>query len=253
MVVTMDKFKIVFTLAIFNLLFIGCAESTKTVFTADKDAKNWEKEDVSLPVALSNSGAVSFKGSLYQVSGSDAKKVLKLEGKNWVEVGKVPNISSGHSVVVFKDKMYLIGGLSEMGISKKVYSSSDGVSWVESGALPGHRTNGKAIVFKEKMFYYGGVSSYDIDTLEAQSEKTIFVSEDGVSWNTAGYLPNETGGMSIENYNCESLIMVGGVYSNAKLKSEGPYSSVFTSTDGVTWEYLSNFSNAAVGGSLISL
>mmetsp|Transcript_56105 Transcript_56105/g.122122 ORF Transcript_56105/g.122122 Transcript_56105/m.122122 type:complete len:85 (+) Transcript_56105:153-407(+) len=84
-------------------------------------------------------------------------------------------------MVYFKSKLWIIGGLDNLGEpTNKVYSSDDdGYTWTESISLVtrfpakyGH----KCLVFDSKVYMFGGLTG--VNTMEG----SIWVSFDGKDW-----------------------------------------------------------------------
>jgi hypothetical protein len=113
---------------------------------------------------------VVFKDKMYLIAGSNESQSpastfndiwSSSDGTNWIqETDQAPfSARRGHQVVVFKNKMYLIGGSD--GSSKvlnDVWSSTDGKNWTqETDQAPfSARSGHQLVVFKNKMYLIGG-------------------------------------------------------------------------------------------------
>ena len=100
--------------------------------------------------------------------------------ENKSENSGLPKIS-GHTSVVFKDKIWLVGGKSSSnsGIISHddIWTSTDGINWELAVDSPGFapRYNHSCLVFQDKLWVIGGRSWSD-------EFNDIWSSEDGLSW-----------------------------------------------------------------------
>ncbi|MCP4604213.1 MAG: hypothetical protein GY847_27445 [Proteobacteria bacterium] len=117
-------------------------------------------------------------------------------------------VRSFHSSVVFDDKMWMIGGGTD------VWHSEDGVTWIQATADAGFgsRVEHTSLVFNNKMWVIGGVVEDD-----------VWYSENGATWvqatTDAGFTLGHT---SI-------------VFDNKMWAIGGEGTNVLYSEDGVTW------------------
>ena len=146
------------------------------------------------------------------------------------------------AVAVFKDKIWVIGGLNANNTShvpgrvpyekaeyfNDIWASDDGIAWtrvLEHAPWVPMRSQ-TAIVFKDKLWLIGGWGP------EAGYEKEIWASNDGVHWQSfqpAGGLP-ELEGQQMAVFR-DRLWLTGGVrYTDRKIFSE-----VWSSGDGILW------------------
>lgn len=93
----------------------------------------------------------------------------------------------GHSTLVFKDKLWVIGGHDSNGNDKNdVWYSEDGLLWKEatsSAAFP-ERFNHSSVVFDNKMWVIGGARARDGEYAYHRF-RDVWYSEDGVNWDVA--------------------------------------------------------------------
>jgi hypothetical protein len=91
-------------------------------------------------------------------------------------------IATGYnSSVVFKNKVWVIGGIDgSSNPSKKVYYSDNGNSWTEAGtdALPVATWSHTSVVFNNKMWVIGGCT--------ISETRKVYSSSDGITWTEAG-------------------------------------------------------------------
>ncbi|KQC29905.1 hypothetical protein [Flagellimonas eckloniae] len=109
------------------------------------------------------------------------------DGVNWTDVTNSTSFTPRllHASVVFKDKLWVIGGWVDGVIFRKdIWSSTDGVNWVQEttdGGLP-ELYNHEVVAYDDKLWIIGGNTTdpavFDINT-------NVWVSEDGVNWSIA--------------------------------------------------------------------
>ena len=102
-------------------------------------------------------------------------------GNVWTPIQPNSSFSkrAAHSLVVFKDKIWLYGGVNKDGIyHNDMYSTEDGISWnLINGNLSNisARAYSKLVAFKDKLYLIGGAN-------KTQDFKEIWESENGNDW-----------------------------------------------------------------------
>lgn len=219
------------------------------------DGKYWEGSTIETTFGhRKGHQIVEFNNKLWMIAGVNnhgnytSKVLSSVNGDSWRFESEVEDIidnrtiklngRSGHQVVVFKNKLWLIGGKSNSGYKADVWSSSNGRFWDrETDFAPfGRRANHKAVVFQDKIFVIGGKSGISNDHKDTWSF-------DGMKWqresdsNPFGALY----GMDISFFNGK-WILVGGYGIDSS-----PYSKkdVWQSDDLVIWSKLSEDENLA--------
>jgi uncharacterized protein YjdB len=204
---------------------------------SSKDGITWKKETSSAAFsARAYHQVIEYKGSLYLFGGSEGigtqgAEAFKndvwrsVDGILWELVSQSAPFQAGNiRTIVFKDKLFIIGGNSGAGTSS-IWSSSNGTDWdIEVGAAPFGPREGHALFIKnEKLFLFGG---FNLNGLL----NDIWSSTDGINWqqekDTINILPRTE--MSIVNFN-DALYMIGGH------SFPDTHNTVYTSTDGITW------------------
>ncbi|MCK5861110.1 MAG: hypothetical protein KAH38_01405 [Candidatus Hydrogenedentes bacterium] len=130
-----------------------------------------EHEAVSLENAIFILGGTAKSGKYDEVWRS-------ADGINWQKIASLPIAVRGHCAEVFKDKIFVFGGVDdEDKLSNEVWSSSDGVIWsvVEENALWAGRTRHDSVVFNKRLWLLGG-------TTEEGDSSEIWFSKDGKDW-----------------------------------------------------------------------
>lgn len=90
----------------------------------------------------------------------------------------------GHTALVFKDRLYVIGGIGNSGGAKvdynDVWSSVDGKTWREETSSAGFspRNEHGSVVFNGKLWVIGGVDS----NVNSNNKNDVWNSEDGKTW-----------------------------------------------------------------------
>lgn len=140
------------------------------------------------------SRGVSFKGAMWMIGGSrmdgvDTNEVWRsADGLTWTRVTPVGSLFSprdAHSVLVFNDQLWVIGGwdffTNEGGTetyNNEVWSSADGVTWTQrlpNGQIFSPRAAHDAAVFNGRMWVVGGSDSN-------QRYNDVWSSVNGVDW-----------------------------------------------------------------------
>lgn len=141
----------------------------------------------------------SFNGQLWLIggatidsksSGADSDEIWRsANGIDWIRVtpsGTIFSPRDGHSVVVFQNKLWVIGGWDgSIGLGgtetrlNDVWSSSDGVAWTKhdpaGGVIFAPRAGHDVAVFANKLWVIGG-------SLQNSDANDVWSSPDGVTW-----------------------------------------------------------------------
>jgi len=101
-------------------------------------------------------------------------------GESWTQVTAAAAFSARnfHSSVVFKDKMWVIGGRDSSSTLNDVWSSDDGVTWTKvatTNAFPA-RAGHTSVVFDDKMWIIGGFEGNN------SWLNDVWSSDDGATW-----------------------------------------------------------------------
>jgi hypothetical protein len=147
-----------------------------------------------------------------------------------------------HGVLVFKDKLWLIGGLNGNGFVEKpgvvrysqaphfsdIWCSEDGINWnlVTEKAPWGKRRSIQAVVFKNKIWLIPGWGPW------TGTKNEVWNSEDGIHWNLINSNPNfpPREGHQLVVFQ-DKLWLIGGVnYEKRETKND-----VWYSEDGLNW------------------
>lgn len=160
------------------------------------DGKTWTKTE--LPEIGLNSAYqkfVQFKGAIYalgtmQGNYLEMKLTSKIsrtrDGKTWETVAEKSNLPNRvfYSAVVYKDKIWLIGGWDGKKYYNDVWNSADGVNWtqVTENTNWSPRTPSVTVVFKDKIWLMGGGVIDGEKNGNPNSYKEVWTSEDGKNW-----------------------------------------------------------------------
>ena len=130
---------------------------------------------------------------------------------------------SGHTSVVFDDKMWVIGGHDGTAPLNDVWFSSNGNTWIEASANLPNSVGHSSVVYSNKMWViggYDGVSLYN----------DVWSSTDGVTWirasSNAGFPPRTAHALVIYS---NQMWVIGG-FGNTSV-----FNDVWSSADGITW------------------
>jgi hypothetical protein len=145
--------------------------------------------------------------------------------------------------VVFKDKMWIIGGDANQGhYQYDVWNSENGKSWdLITDSVPwGPRVLHYTVVFKDKIWIMGGQTLPQFANAEELFYSDIYNSEDGINWtkvetNNNKWLPRGLiGGRAV--FKDRIWIIGGGTYDTPNRSTRILYSDVWSSIDGINWE-----------------
>jgi hypothetical protein len=207
-----------------------------------KDGKTWTK------TALSDSGLnsayqkyVQFNGAIYALGAMSGNyldftistKILRTkDGKTWETVAEKSNLPTRvfYGALVFKDKIWLIGGFDGKRYYNDVWNSTDGVNWTQVAEKTAWspRTVG-TIVFKNQLWIFGGGVIEGEREINASSHKEVWSSEDGINWTQVEMKTERAGGGTPVVFD-NKLWFVGAN------RNDGNFDSAVTvSDDGVTW------------------
>jgi hypothetical protein len=146
--------------------------------------------------------------------------------------------------VVYKDKMWIIGGDCNQGhYHPDVWNSEDGKVWTRvTGSLPwGHRALQLVYAFKGKIWAMGGQTMPGFVKDEKFPEtfyNDVWCSEDGSKWTRVlEHAPWSPRGMSsgVVIFNDRLWILGGGTYDTPTTKTRQFYNDVWSTADGVEW------------------
>ena len=161
------------------------------------NGNQWQKSNAKAGWSGRLAGAaVAFRGKMWVIGGTENyyfgdQKSLKndiwssVDGIVWkCELEKAPWVPRAyHRVVVFDDKMWLMGGgnyLPEYEAHHDVWSSSDGVIWNrETASAPWHpRIWFSSVVYRDRIWVLGGWSNHP-----PRNWADVWYSRDGKNWN----------------------------------------------------------------------
>lgn len=255
-----------------SLLSVLLVIAAAIPFTAGQDAVpkyRWEK--VTLKAAFAprdGAGALTYKGKMWLIGGwnpGDRKHFPRIcnnevwnstDGLTWNLIK--PNTfldrtfnaekdwEGRHTAgyVVFKDKMWIIGGDVNQGTYQNdVWNSTDGKTWtlVNKGKpVPwGPRALHYTVVFKDKIWVIGGQTMPGFSKSDEVFYRDVWTSADGVNWDKI--TPKEPfwskrgmiGGSAV--FKDRIWILGGGTYDTPKIPTRNFYNDVWSTDDGVTW------------------
>lgn len=204
---------------------LGAMRGNYLDFTIDtkilrtKDGKSWETlaEKSNLPERVFY-GAVVFKEKIWLIGGFDGKNYhndvwASKDGVNWTRVAEKTSWSPRNtSVIVFKNKMLLLGGGVIDGEKEinpnsgdEFWASDDGVNWTLTEAVPKKKRSGSAIVFDDKLWFIGANRGNGFDS-------GVLFSEDGENFREMNAPWSPRGGAVVWIFG-DRLFMTGGKYS----------------------------------------
>ena len=165
------------------------------------DGKNWKLvaneapwKHSDLPMTVAFKDRMWLMGGWYngRLPGHEASSEVwsSTDGVNWEQATKkagwTPRLAAG--AVVFKDKMWLLGGTEnyyfgdEKSLKNDVWSSADGKEWKLATANAGWspRAYHQAVVHDGKIWVFGGGNYVPKPLYQARND--VWCSDDGVTW-----------------------------------------------------------------------
>jgi hypothetical protein len=190
-------------------------------------------------------------------SGRDSMGEAVYKGKIWLSGGFTPERSNEvwwsedaiewhkapaplwtprnlHGMVVFKDYLYVLGGIdSGTKALNDVYRSKDGLTWelLTDHAPWGPRAAFGCVVHKGSLYIYGGNGN-------EHHWHDVWSTTDGLSWKqvTAGAPWAERGMFTALSFENKIWVIGGGIYDDKYLFNiKNNYNDVWSSPDGETW------------------
>jgi hypothetical protein len=210
-----------------------------------RDGKDWTKTE--LPDSGLNSAYqkyVQFNGAIYALGSLTGNyerfavtpKILKTtDFKKWETVAETSNLPQRvfYGLLVFDNKMWMLGGFDGSRYHNDVWNSPDGVTWklVAKSTAWSPRNAVAVTVFKDRIWLIGGgVIDGDRDP-NPNSRNEIWSSADGIDWRREATRISENGryaGGSVAVWD-DKLWLVGVNRGNEF------QSGVMSSDDGKTW------------------
>ena len=203
----------------------------------------WKHSDLSMSLVFKNK--MWFMGGWYngRLKGHSASNQVwsSTDGKKWDQAtsaaGWTPRIAS--AVVVFKDKMWLLGGTEnyyfgdDKSLKNDVWSSSDGKTWKQATADAGWspRAYHQAAVLNGRIYVFGG-GNY-VPKYEAFND--VWSSADGVNWRKETDSADWNARLWFTSVVYRNRMWVLGGWSNNPSKNWG---DVWYSSDGKNWTEL---------------
>lgn len=215
------------------------------------DGADWSQAVATAPWrARSHHASVAFKDRLWVMGGLSYDEVEKRSiylndvwsssnGVAWTMAkAVVPWSGRGHhTAVVFRDRIWLIGGQNSSGENElsDVWSSSDGEQWVAGtdSAPWGGRSYHASTVHRDRIWVVGGAGLASKDVMARRFRNDVWSSSDGVNWTPVAASAGWTArmGATVVSWNGQ-MWLLGGSVSSA---SSGPQNDVWSSSDGITW------------------
>ncbi|MDD2716054.1 MAG: DUF5050 domain-containing protein [Candidatus Wallbacteria bacterium] len=174
-------------------------------------------------------GTVELQASFTENSATAAKTLeirVNPVGKDWILSNAHAEFSArwSQSSIVFKDKLWVIGGYNTVPLAE-VWSSSDGRNWNQATAPAWSARDGHScLVFHDKLWVMGGTNSAISDFHD------VWCSDDGINWTPA----TSAAGWNARLFHTSlvydnKMWVIGGVHSSTY------FSDVWYSSDGANW------------------
>ncbi|MCT4636348.1 MAG: choice-of-anchor D domain-containing protein [Bacteroidales bacterium] len=197
-------------------------------------------------------GKVFYKGKHWLFGGGKKWDVFNhiwssTDGVNWAKVGNAPWSSRDDmTCVVFKGKIYIIGGGVRGGASSPAFNdiwvSTNGTNWKKIGNISGNITGLKGIksfIYKDKLFLYEGLQDNT-----GKKHPYIFYTEDGTTWKQKKwdyeFIERDNKGSMFE-YKGKLWSIKSGEYNPVyKLEKHTTKQHIYYTSDGLNWHRYGN-------------
>lgn len=228
---------------------LGSSATIENYIFSSSDGVSWIKAaGKTIPVAISDEGAVVFHDQIYLIGGYDGAIDRKDawvsgDGLNWSAananaLGSVAtNGAQDGTSIVFKDFIYYIGGASSNGNSGNTYvvRSADGATWSSVGItqLPSARTHHCAFVLNSVLYIIGGYNAAGTNLSGGYS------TSDGINWTARATTGLQTFAESSCTVQNGMVFLIGGLHNGTI------FNTVYTSNDGLAWTASYSLSSVA--------
>lgn len=212
---------------------------------ASADGKNWtEIKPQQTYSGRSGHAAAVFDQKLWVVGGSEAYGGMydggeiasnyylsdvynTSDAQSWQQITASASFGwrSGHEMIAFKDKLWLIAGQAKRNMQKNdVWSTSDGKNWTEIKPITpifSKRAGHQLAVYKDALWLIGGNNNND-----------VWATRDGATWGemTASASFSKRHGHQVVVFK-DKLWLIGGKHGNNDY-----YNDIWSSTDGINWQ-----------------
>jgi hypothetical protein len=223
-------------------LLLGCSQVDFTPTVPETPDTSWQKSaGYSEWPARSDHAVVSFtdvkdnKLKMWVIGGTNGTALndvwCSADGLNWEKkpAQSTWSIRYGHSVLVYNNQLWILGGYNGTKVVNDVYNSSDGVKWMKveptsTTSIWPARRNHAAIVFKGEMWVLGGWGT--------AAKQDVWHSTDGKMWYQVNQAIPWAARMRfpVINKDDKSMWIFGG-WNNSTY-----YSDVWYSEDGSIWQ-----------------
>ncbi|WP_108127069.1 kelch repeat-containing protein [Saccharospirillum mangrovi] len=214
---------------------------------SSRDGEAWKAHTTQAPyTARRLHQVVTFNGRFWLIGGEDGNSGRddsfvgddhyrndiwsSADGLHWVQHSAQADFSAraGHQLVVFRQRLWLIGGESAQGRLNDVWSSADGIHWTQhtqAAEFPA-RSHHQVVAFQGQLVLVGGRTNPDPYTDRLAD---VWASTDGVHWERLadGAFPERMGHQLVV-FNGQ-LLLIGGN------KNSGFLNDVWSSNDGRRW------------------
>lgn len=211
-----------------------------------KDAVNWTK--TALPKSDLNAGYqkyIKFGDAVYwlgAIGGNylnfTVSTVIRRtrDGQKWETLSEKSNLPDRifHGVVVFKNKLWLMGGYDGKRYYNDVWNSADGIRWSRVAEKTGwSERTAQVIVFKDRLWLIGGGVIDGDKIVNPNSGNEIWSSADGVNWTKSDV-------RGIDKLGGTPVVFDDQLWLVGANRDDGNFgNAVLTSADGANWRALS--------------
>jgi hypothetical protein len=207
------------------------------------DGRSWTKSE--MPLAGASSGYqkyVQFNDAVYLLGTVEgdyrnmrlgSRIIRTVDFKRWDVVANTTNLPARvfYRTVVFKGKIWLMGGFDGKNYYNDVWNSADGVRWrrVAETTAWSPRNIDVAVVFKSKIWIIGGGVIDGQPTNNPQSRGEIWSSYDGANW-------TKVSDKMVKQWGASPIVFDGKLWLVGANRDGNFTRAVLVTDDGMTWK-----------------
>ncbi len=167
-------------------------------------------------------------------------------GITWLPVASLPYEVRGAELVVFNQRLFLIGGRDGNDAYRAdVLTSIDGQNWSQVGVLPAARAYGSAEIFNGEIWYAGG-------RINSSLVNTVWSSADGVTWSSRPSLPSSRYQGAMRSSASRLWYVGGATLSNQGQGNVEGRENVWSTDGSSSWASEADLPRPLMGASLLA-
>jgi len=226
------------------IALVGDTIGQHTNILTSNNGKIWDITKTDAPWSPKSFQAVAYhNNSIFMSGGSNISGLEQNnyfwksdDGQTWI----LPSVlvpwesRSGHGLISFKDKLWIMGGVKFDNENIKffgdIWNTSDGITWqnVTENAPWGPRDIRALVSFEDKLWLFGGSFLNDSNFEDFITYSDIWTTEDGINWEKKNVPWQDDGISGAFSIGGNLFVLVGDAF-NSEIK-------VYRTTDQENWQ-----------------